>query len=76
MLGTMHISSMGVSSHGMHSKGEPHIDDGASRGHVLHGLLGHADHAHNIDHEGLFQAISGDVPEVLHSITLQDSSGL
>lgn len=47
-----------------------HIDDGASLWHVLHSLLGQADHAHNVDHEGLLQAITRDVPEIFYCVSL------
>ena len=53
-----------------------HIDDGASLWHVLHGLLGQADHAHNVDHEGLFQAITWDVPEVFYCVSLSTNTPL
>lgn len=47
-----------------------HIDDGSSLWHVLHSLLGQANHAHNVNHEGLLQAIARDVPEVFYCVSL------
>ena len=48
----------------------PHIDDGATSRHVLHNLLCQADHAYNVHHECVLQALARQLCEVLYRLSL------